>query len=114
MAIQSSFEGTSTIGTTDWSVSSGATPASLTAQGVYQVFLDLNNLAAGDQFQIALYEKAVAAGTQRLVETWYFTGAQAKPLWVSPSLILMYGWDIRLKKLTGTDRSITWSIRRVA
>jgi uncharacterized protein YhhL (DUF1145 family) len=33
---------------------------------------------------------------------------------VSPALVLMHGWDMSLLKTAGTDRAITWSIRKVA
>jgi hypothetical protein len=32
---------------------------------------------------------------------------------VSPTLIVMHGWDATLDKISGTDRAITWSIRTV-
>jgi hypothetical protein len=46
--------------------------------------------------------------------TWVVAGAQADPLFVTPSLIFLHGWEFSLKKLAGTDRSIEWSIRQVA
>jgi hypothetical protein len=39
--------------------------------------------------------------------------AQAEPIWVSPSLILMHGWDVTLDALTGTI-TCNWSIRKAA
>jgi hypothetical protein len=42
------------------------------------------------------------------------SNAQDEPVWVSPSLILMHGWQIQLKQTLGTARSFPWSIRKVA
>jgi hypothetical protein len=103
-----------TISTTEYSFPADGTPSPQTTDGVFQFYVDLANLAAGDQFALRLYEKYDAAGTQRLVEEWIFTGAQGKPMWVSPSFILGEGWDFTAIKLAGTDRSIAWSIRKVA
>lgn len=115
MAINEAYTNSETVGTTEHSLPNDSTTLTpITADGVYQVFIDLANLAAGDEYEIKLYEKATSGGTQRVVEVWSIIGAQAKPLWVSPSLILLHGWDVTLKKIAGTDRSISWSIRQVA
>jgi hypothetical protein len=65
----------------------------ITTDGVFQAFLDASAMIAGDSFEMKLYEKIQAAGTQRVVEIWNFTGVQAKPHTVLPSFILMHGWD---------------------
>ncbi len=39
---------------------------------------------------------------------------QSEPQFVSPSLILLHGWDITLAQTTGTGRAFPWSIRRVS
>jgi hypothetical protein len=36
-----------------------------------------------------------------------------KDTWVSPSLILLHGWDITLLAVSGTI-TVNWSIRKVA
>lgn len=118
MAISEAFTGTETVGSTnEWSLTTDTsydTGDAQTADGVYQVFLDLNALAAGDTFEFKVYEKVLGASTQRLVYWARFSGVQGSPVWVSPSLLLMHGWDATLKKIAGTDRSIDWSIRKVA
>lgn len=104
-----------TISTTETSMlNANSTIASNTTAGVYQAFVDLNALAAGDTFQLKIYEKVASGGTQRVVQTVYFTGVQSDPIAVTPSLVLINGWDITLKKIAGTDRSLVWSIRQVA
>lgn len=115
MAITEVFAGSETVSTTEWSLTTDtAGPDVETSDGVFQAFLDVNALAFGDEFQFRVYEKAQAADTQRVVYTAYICGAQADPIFVIPALVLMNGWDMTLKKLAGTDRTITWSIRKVA
>lgn len=115
MAISEAFTGTETVSTTEWSLTTDTGgPDAETSDGVFQVFLDLNALAAGDLFEFKAYEKVLSGSTQRLVYSARFAGAQGAPNWASPSLILINGWDMTLKKISGTDRSIDWSIRKVA
>lgn len=113
MAIAELINQSPTVGTGEYSVTAGTTsgPSTSAADGFYQIFLDLNALAAGDVFQLKMYER-VNAGTQRLFETWTFSGVQGKPGWASPGFMLMDGWDFTLKKVSGTDRSIPHSVRQ--
>jgi len=114
MAIGQSYSGTETVGTTEWSLTTDtAGPDATVATGIYQCFLDLSALAAGDTFVFKVYEKVLAASTQRVVYSATFSNVQAQPNWVSPSLVLIHGWDMTLDKIAGTDRSIDWSIRGV-
>lgn len=115
MALATLYENTGpTIGSTEYSLPAGSTTlAPVTTGGVYQIFLDFNAMAAADQFEIKIYEKAYSSGTQRLVYTSTVTGAQPT-LWVSPPLVLLNGWDVTVKKLAGTDRAIPYSIRQVS
>jgi hypothetical protein len=81
------------------------------------VFLDLTALAAGDAFQLRVKEIAVSGGTQGVVfdETLAPAGgAFTTPIYASPALQLMNGWDVTLIKVSGTDRAIPYSIRQVA
>lgn len=115
MAISEAFTGTETVSTTEHSmVTDTAGPDAETADGVYQAFVDLSALANGDIFEIKGYEKVLSAGTQRAFFKATIANAQAEPHWVSPSFIMIHGWDLTLKKISGTDRSISWSIRKVA
>ena len=115
MAISEAFSGSETVSTTEWSLTTDtAGPDAQTDDGVYQIFLDVNTIAAGDVFTLTVYEKVLAASTQRKVFTATFANVQAQPNWVSPSLILLHGWDVALVKKAGTDRNIDWSIRKVA
>jgi len=117
MAITAAYENTATISTTEYSLPkntnySGASP--VTDTGVFQVFIDLNAMVAGDQFDLKVYEAYASGGTQRLLYTATYVGVQAAPMQVLPSLVLMYKWDVTLKRIAGADRTITWSIRKIA
>ena len=109
------ISGTETVGATEWSLSTDTSWSSADAQttdGAYQLWLDLSALAAGDFFELRIYEKVLSSSTQRLVRRLVFNGATiSEPIWASPALIMVHGWDFSLKKLSGTDRSIDWSIR---
>lgn len=114
MAITEYKTGTATISTTEYSlVTPGTTLASDATDGVYQVFIDTSNLAAGDEYQIFIKEKVTSGGSQRTIYSSTLEGAQGAPF-VTPTLILMHGWDVTVDKIAGTDRSISWSIRQVA
>jgi hypothetical protein len=106
------FEGSETVSTTEHSLTTDtAGPDADTTVGAFHAVLDLNALAAGDTFRFAVYETvASSGGTQREVYTASFTGAQASPIWISPTVILGIGWDMTLIKVAGTDRAIVWRI----
>jgi hypothetical protein len=113
MAISEAYSGTETVTTTEWSLTSdSAVLGAITDDGIYQLFLDLNAVTTADLFEVSFYEKVQSGSTQRVF--WSATlSQQSDPLWVSPSMILLHGWEMTLIKLSGTDRSILWSIRKV-
>lgn len=114
MAIAEAYTGTATIGATEVSLVSGTTTLqNNTVDGIYQVWIDFNAMLAGDEYEIDIKEKVTAAGTQRSIYTANLEGRQGSPF-VTPTLILLHGWDVTVTKITGTDRSISWSIRQVA
>lgn len=123
--IQELFASTGFIATTSAPVSiAQATPSTglstSTQQGVVQVFLDFNNMIAGEQYEIKAWEKTtLTAGIQRLMETWVVDGAQAEPIFVTPALTMMNGWDFTVQRVgtsstttsTGNTRHILSSVR---
>jgi hypothetical protein len=114
MAITNAFTGATTIGTAEYSLPNQSTTLTpKTDAGVYQVFIDTSAMQVGDQYEISVYEKITSAGSQVSIYQAVITGIMSDS-WVSPSLVLMLGWDVTVKKLAGTDRSIGWSIRKVA
>jgi len=106
--------GTEAISTTEWSLATDTsydTGDAQTTDGLYQVFIDLDDMADGEVLQIRAYEKARSGDTQRMGYQAYLGGQQAG-LWVSPALCGMHGWDWTLDALTGTITAL-WSIRTV-
>lgn len=114
MAISEAFTNSATISTTEYSLPNNSTTLTpKTTAGVYQVFVDVATIAAGDVFDLSIKEKVTSGGTQRVIYKTTFSNVQPSPF-VSPSLILLNGWDVTMIKTSGTDRSISWSIRQVA
>lgn len=85
-----------------------------TTDGVYQLFIDLANMVAGDVLEIRIKEKCRTGDTIRQLLLATLSGAQSDPLWASPSFVLMNGWDMTIKQTAGTGRAFPWSIRKVA
>lgn len=115
MAIDvAAFTGTEAVGATEHSLTTDtAGPDSDTTAGIYQLWLDVNDMVLGDVLQIRCYEQARSGDTQRVVREWILQNAQSSPIWVSESLILGNGWDFTLDALSGTI-TVLWSIRQVA
>lgn len=111
-------ENSQTVSTTELSIPANTTYASgspQTADGVFQPWIDLAALAAGDTFRFRIYETVrTSGGTQRKVTEAEFTGVQADPIWTGPSLVLGVGWDMTLIKIAGTDRAIPARIAQIA
>jgi hypothetical protein len=115
MAISEAYANSQSVTNDEWDLPSDSTNlGAVTDDGVYQCFLELDLLAKGDTFEFRVYEKVGSASTQRLVFAARFANAQSEPVWVSPSLILIHGWTMSLNKIAGTDRVISWSIRKVS
>jgi len=116
MAITALYENSASISTTEYSLPNNTTYAAgsvKTDDLVFQCFIDLANMIAGDQYRIRLYEKVTSGGTVRIIEEWIVTGLQSKPAFPLPSFVFMHGWDVTMTRLAGTDRTIGWSIRAV-
>ena len=117
MAI-SEIAGTEAVSTTEHSLATDTSYSDADAQtddGVVQAFLDVSDMVAGDQLQIRVYEKCKAStpgDEQQVVYEAILTGAQAQPIFVTPALTLMHGWDVTADALAGTI-TVNWSIRRI-
>jgi hypothetical protein len=117
MAITEHAAGTRTAGTPPEASFTALGTAADTTDGVYQFFIDFNNLAGGatpDTVEVQVLEKVLSSGTARLVYEATVSGVQDEPIWASPTLILLHGWTIQMKQTTGTARSFDWSLRKVA
>lgn len=114
MPIAAAYEGSATIGATLYSLPNASTTLTpITVDGVYQVFVDFGAMTVTEEYEVTVLERVTSGGSQREIFKAVISGTTA-PAWVSPSLILMHGWDVQIRKLAGTDRSIGWSIRQVA
>lgn len=112
MAISEAYTGSQTATINTEHVLNTTTPE--TTDGIYQLYIDVAAMVAGDVTEIRIKEKCRTGDTQRQVLVSTLAGAQSDPLWCSPSLILMNGWDMTLKQTAGTGRAFPWSIRKVA
>lgn len=104
-----------TVGSSELSIVSGTTTLqTVTDDGVYQLWVDAGNMAKGDEFIIQLYEKVEGTGgTKKVFFSQTLSDLQSE-IWVSPTFILINGWDFTIKKVAGTDRAFDASIRKVA
>lgn len=108
------YSGSNSISNTEFSLTLNSTsgaPAAKTDKGTITLVLDVNPMLAGDQFIVILYDKCRSSDTQRKSATWILTGAQAEPVFMTPPLMIGEGWDFTIKKLAGTDRTITSEVR---
>jgi len=114
MAITELYTNSATISTTEYSLpNNSTTPASITTDGIYQIWINFSTMTAAEQYEVKIKEKVTSGGSQVTIYHSILEGTQGGP-WVSPSLCMIHGWDVTVKKLAGTDRSIAWSIRQVA
>ena len=114
MAISEAYANTITISSTETSLISGNTTLqSLATPSVIQVFIDPTNMAAGDEYTIQIKDKIISAGSQKSIYTAVLDGAQPTPF-VTPTLILYNGWDVTMNLTSGSAKSISWSVRKVA
>lgn len=105
--------GSAIIGTIEYFLVSASTVVTYQiTQGKLKFYLDLSAMAAGDQYQVTVYRKVNGGTARAVMAAAYPTGAQSS-LWGSPEISVTDGWEIGVKKIAGTDRSIAWSIDRM-
>jgi hypothetical protein len=75
--------------------------------------VDVSALTSTDNLTIKIKEKVISGGIQAIVLLENLLGVQATPVWVSPSMILLNGWDMSITQSQGTARSFPFSIRKV-
>ena len=114
MSFDFTQESSGTISTGEFSLPAATTVGVPTAQVdtcQVQLWVLIDAMAAGDEFLIQLYEKVKAAGTQVVIDSWRLVYPVDRL--VQSGLILHNGWDITIKKIAGTDRTVEWSLRKV-
>lgn len=113
MALSELYTGTEAVGATEHSLTTDTSgPDADTTDGVIQAFLDVSDMVLGDVLQIRVYEKVRSGDTQRVVYEMILRDVQNTPILVTPTLMLLHGWDITVDALNGTI-TVNWSIRSV-
>lgn len=102
-----------TSGSQTCTISTEHTLATITDAGIYQLHLDLANLADGttpDILTVKLYTKCRSSDTERLSEAWEFIGAQGKPNWRSNPELSPHHVKFTITQSQGTGRAIPWAV----
>lgn len=110
------IEFSETITTAEYSILAGTTvgvPTAQTTEAIIEVVLDLSAQEAGDQVEVNYYEKPTATSLQKKIDTRTFTGAIWPPAILLEPVHLKNGYDITIRKITGTNRLVGSSARRV-
>lgn len=81
----------------------------------YQLWLDLHNLAAGDELEVRIYtQDNLSDTTYRLsMPVMVFQGINLTiPHVYSPPLPADCGWRASIKRTAGTDRNYKWKVAK--
>ena len=114
MAFDFTEENSALVSTSEYSLpanTSVGVPTAQTSICQVQLWVAIDSMAAGDEFLVQLYEKVTSGGAQKVIDSWRMVYPVDKL--VQSGLILHNGWDITIKKIAGTDRTVEWSLRRV-
>ncbi len=115
MPIFIAYSNTNSSWGTEYSLTTYSTTiASRMTGAVVSVAVDVSALQSGDTYRLRVYEKARSTDTQRVAAEWYISGPQSEPVFITPGIVLIAGWDVTLQRIAGTDRTITWSVRMVS
>ena len=102
-----------TSGSQTATVTTEHTLATISASGVYQLRVDLDNMANGDITEIRIKVQPRSSPTTRLIE-WYAVFADDQgtdnQLVISPPIPSVYSIEFTLKQTTGTGRAYAWSV----
>ena len=85
-----------------------------TTFGIYQVFIDCNNMSSNDSIIIQIKESISTGGISRAIIYDTLYGIQQTPIWVSPYIILCKGWNVTINHYSGLSNSFPYSIRQVS
>ena len=105
-------DGTATISTTEYFLASASTvKTDQTDDCLLSMWINIEAIAAADVFRIKLYEKVSAAAAQQSMEIGVLSGAQVFP-WLAPMLFVGHAWEVSVTKISGTNRTVRWSLRK--
>ena len=88
--------------------------------GVFQLVLDLVNLASGDFLEIRCYQMTLTGGTARVADIQTVQGAQPTDglIWRSEPMVNdlaeTNGLRFSIKQTLGSTRNIPWKVSKVA
>lgn len=88
--------------------------ATATTNATYQFFIRLNNMLAGDVFELRVYTITLTGGTLELV--WKATYGPALPITLvvaSPPLASDLSIKVTVKQTAGTARVTDWKLLRI-
>lgn len=108
-----SYDGNATIGSNQYSLTALSTGSNaINSTGVFQILFDLSNVTSSDGFIYKILDKVNITGSQIVLTSGTLNSSNG-PAWTSNGYYLAHGWDVTLAKASGTDRNISWSIRKV-
>lgn len=99
-------------GTQTATVGTEHTLATITVAGIYVLHVDAAALAAGEELELRVYKTILAAGTERLLDVYYFKHAQGEPCLAAIPVICFTGIRATLKQVGGTGRAYPWALER--
>lgn len=103
--------GSASIGATEFSLpANSTTPVAQTTAAELETLLDLSAMVAGDQYRVRVVEVVNGGTAQVLWEAWP-TGAQTGLLRIPP-IRVNEGWDVRVKLMAGSARTVAWSLKK--
>lgn len=114
MAFDFTYEGSSVVGAAEYSMPGDTTlgvPIGKSEVCQVQIWVNIPLLTSGDEYVVRVYEQ-VAFGDTAIVIAEYRIAHPVKTL-VTSGLILHNEWDITIQKVSGTDRTVYFSVRRV-
>jgi len=93
-------------------VSSDNALSQQTGSGIYQLTVDLENMASGDEVEIRVETKCKSDQDRKNTYVYNFSDAQAVPIWVSDPVAVFLGGEIAVTLLqsAGTGRGFVWNL----
>ncbi len=86
--------------------------AAITTPSIYQLKVDLGNLAAGDIVELRMYGKVRSTDTERLMwgPVTYGPVVPSSLIAVSPADVTAASVKFTLKQVAGTGRAFPWAV----
>jgi hypothetical protein len=111
-------DGSATISTTEyWLASRSTTQTPQTTDCILEGWIAFGLLLAGDVYEWRVVEKINGTGPATVIRG-RVAGAGSTtpgaPSIVIPPLVVGDGWEVGVKKISGTDRTIAWSLRTIS